>query len=161
MKKISGKLAMVSGTGSKISSKVLYDEWAADYDTDLIEKYGYLAPNITVNKFSASLPNRESSIVDVGCGTGLVGKELVNQGFSNIDGYDISPKMLKIALLSKVYRNLKEIDLNKGLKKITNPYDALICVGSVCSNNTVPFIGSLCWFIVRYDDFVSWLNRKS
>ncbi|MBL6856478.1 MAG: methyltransferase domain-containing protein [Rhodobacteraceae bacterium] len=130
MKKISGKLAMVSGTGSKISSKVLYDEWAVNYDRDLIEKYGYLAPKITVNRFNAFLPNRESSIVDVGCGTGLVGKELANQGFSNIDGYDISPEMLKIALLSKVYKKLKEIDLNKRSKQITNPYDALICVGS-------------------------------
>lgn len=130
MKTPRGKLSRVSGVNSEIDSKTFYDEWAADYDADLIDEYGYSAPKITVNKFSTLLPNRESSIVDVGCGTGLVGKELANQGYSNIDGYDISPEMLKIAHLSKVYRKLKEIDLNKGSKKKSNPYDTLICVGS-------------------------------
>ena len=37
----------------------------------------------------------EARILDFGCGTGLVGKELVKQGCKKIDGIDCSAEMLK------------------------------------------------------------------
>ena len=130
MKKPSGKLAKVSGNSSKINSKVLYDEWAGDYNRDLINEYGYIAPNITVNKFNVLHPNKNIKIIDVGCGTGLVGKELTKLGYLNVHGYDISPKMLKIAKQLGIYKKLKQTDLNKEPLTPTKTYDALICVGS-------------------------------
>lgn len=130
MKKPSGKLAKVSGNSSEIDSKVLYDEWAGDYNRDLINEYGYIAPNITVNKFNVLLPIKDIKIIDVGCGTGLVGKELNKLGYLNIDGYDISPEMLKIAKQLDIYKELKQTDLNEGPLTPTKTYDALICVGS-------------------------------
>ena len=63
MKKPSGKLAKVSGNSSEINSKVLYDEWAGDYNRDLINEYGYIAPNITVNKFNVLLPIKDIKII--------------------------------------------------------------------------------------------------
>ena len=130
MKKPSGKLAKVSGNSSEINSKVLYDEWAGDYNRDLINEYGYIAPSITVNKFNILHPNKNIKIIDVGCGTGLVGKELSKLGYLNVDGYDISPEMLKIAKKLGVYKELKQTDLNKRPFTPTKSYDALICVGS-------------------------------
>ena len=130
MKKPSGKLAKVSGNSSEIDSKVLYDEWAGDYNRDLINEYGYIAPNITVNKFNVLHPNKNIKIIDVGCGTGLVGKELSKLGYLNVDGYDISPEMLKIAKKLSVYKELKQTDLNKQPFTPSKTYDALICVGS-------------------------------
>jgi len=130
MKKLSGKLAKVSVSCSEIDSKMLYDEWAADYNKDLIEEYGYIAPNITVNKFNILLPNENIKIIDVGCGTGLVGRELSKLGYLNIDGYDISPEMLKIARQLDIYKELKQTDLNKRQFTPTKIFDALICVGS-------------------------------
>ena len=53
MKKATGKLAKVSGKNAKVDSKLLYDEWANDYDNDLINEYGYIAPKLTVDKFKA------------------------------------------------------------------------------------------------------------
>jgi len=130
MKKPSGKLAKVSGNSSEIDSKVLSDEWAGDYNRDLINKYGYIAPNITVNKFNIFHPNKNIKIIDVGCGTGLVGKELSKLGYLNVDGYDISPEMLKIAKQLGIYKELKQTDLNKRPFTPTKTYDALVCVGS-------------------------------
>ena len=37
----------------------------------------------------------EVAILDMGCGTGLVGKFLAEKGFTNIHGIDLSKKMLK------------------------------------------------------------------
>jgi predicted TPR repeat methyltransferase len=130
MKKLSGRLAKVSGSSSDIDSKVLYDEWACDYNTDLINEYGYIAPYISVNKFESFHPIKSIEIIDVGCGTGLVGKELDKLGYSNIDGYDISPEMLKIAKQTKIYGKLEQIDLNKRFLLPSKTYDALLCVGS-------------------------------
>ena len=72
MKKISGKLAKVSGHSSKVDSQTLYDQWAGSYNTELINEYGYLAPFITVDKLKNFHLDKNIEIVDVGCGTGLV-----------------------------------------------------------------------------------------
>ena len=37
-------------------------------------------------------------ILDLGCGDGLVGQALKARGFNNISGYDISAKMVSLAL---------------------------------------------------------------
>ena len=130
MKKATGKLAKVSGKNAKVDSKLLYDEWANDYDNDLINEYGYIAPKLTVDKFKALVLKKNLKIIDVGCGTGLVGQELYENGYKNIDGYDISSAMLKIAKQSKFYKELKQIDLNDKPTNLSKTYDVLICVGS-------------------------------
>jgi predicted TPR repeat methyltransferase len=130
MKKATGKLAKVSGKNAKVDSKLLYDEWANDYDNDLINEYGYIAPKLTVDKFKALVLKKNLKIIDVGCGTGLVGQALYENGYKNIDGYDISSEMLKIAKQSKFYKELKQIDLNDKPTNLSETYDVLICVGS-------------------------------
>ena len=130
MRKATGKLAKVSGKNAKVDSKLLYDEWANDYENDLINEYGYIAPKLTVDKFKALVLKKNLKIIDVGCGTGLVGQALYEHGYKNIDGYDISPEMLKIAKQSKFYKELRQIDLNDKLTNLPKNYDVLICVGS-------------------------------
>lgn len=130
MKKISGKLAKVSGHSSKVDSQTLYDQWAGNYNTELINEYGYLAPFITVDKLKNFHLDKNIEIVDVGCGTGLVGVELDKLGYSNIDGYDISQEMLKASKKTKIYKNLKQVDLNLDSFSPRKTYDLLICVGS-------------------------------
>ena len=130
MKKISGKLAKVSGHGSKVDSQTLYDQWAGNYNTELINEYGYIAPFITVDKLKDFHLDKNIEIVDVGCGTGLVGVELHKLGYSNIDGYDISQEMLKAAKKTKIYKSLKQVNLNLDSFSPRKTYDLLICVGS-------------------------------
>jgi len=130
MKKIAGKLAKVSGHGSKVDSQTLYDQWAGRYNTELINEYGYIAPFITVDKLKDFHLDKDIEIIDVGCGTGLVGLELHKLGYSNIDGYDISQEMLKAAKKTKIYKSLKQVDLNLDSFSPNKTYDLLICVGS-------------------------------
>lgn len=130
MKKIAGKLAKVSGHGSKVDSQTLYDQWAGRYNTELINEYGYIAPFITVDKLKNFHLDKDIEIIDVGCGTGLVGLELHKLGYSNIDGYDISQEMLKAAKKTKIYKSLKQVDLNLDSFSPNKTYDLLICVGS-------------------------------
>ena len=51
----------------------------AEYVTRLAEELG--------------LPN-DTPIIDFACGTGLVGKHLNDEGFTNVTGIDVSSKML-------------------------------------------------------------------
>ena len=130
MKKIVGKLAKVSGHGSKVDSQTLYDQWAGSYNRELTNEYGYIAPFITVDKLKDFHLDKDIEIIDVGCGTGLVGLELHKLGYSNIDGYDISQEMLKAAKKTKIYKSLKQVDLNLDSFSSNKTYDLLICVGS-------------------------------
>lgn len=69
-------------------------------------------------------------ILDAGCGTGLCGSALLTAGFSTIDGIDVSQRSLEIASMTKAYRNLTAIDIQRlPLPIPDNHYDGLVCVG--------------------------------
>ena len=73
-----------------------YDEWAQSYDDDLAS-WSYRAPTVVAETVMTRLPAAESAL-DVGCGTGLVGRALRARGFAGrILGLDISPASLEIA----------------------------------------------------------------
>ncbi len=178
MKKPLGKLSKVSGDHSSVDPKKHYDNWAEEYDHELINDYGYIAHKITTSKFRTIVTYKKAQIIDVGCGTGLVGKELKKLGYSNIEGYDISPKMLKKAQKTNAYQGLFELDLNQkktiGLKR----YDALISVGSfgygslniksllnlirLVNSKGVMFIfmNSQPFFSENYEEYLSLLVKK-
>ena len=50
--------------------------------------------------------DKDAQILDMGCGTGLVGVELHKLGYRNIDGLDLSQKCLGVAEGKGVYTNL-------------------------------------------------------
>ena len=51
---------------------------------DYGEITGYVAPKEAVRKLKNILPDRNSLILDVGCGTGLFGRLLKNEGYETI-----------------------------------------------------------------------------
>ena len=63
-----------------------YAEWAPSYDADSMDAFGYRAPDTAADFVAACLPDRESRILDVGAGTGLVGERLLKHGFSRVSG---------------------------------------------------------------------------
>jgi predicted TPR repeat methyltransferase len=75
----------------------------------------------------------DARIMDLGCGTGLVGVELRKRGYKNIDGVDLVPEMLEEAKAKGVYRSLQQGSMGspgcKDLGVAANQYDAVICVG--------------------------------
>jgi len=113
---------------SKSELMEAYNNWAEEYDKDL-DEFGYKAPAETVEYF-VKYVNKGTRIIDVGCGTGLVGELLTARGFGNIDGLDYSENMLEVAKTKNIYKELIHADLSKKLNLSNNLYDALICVGT-------------------------------
>ena len=74
------------------------------------------------------------SVLDLGCGTGLVGKALWERGFRHITGLDISEGMLDQARELSVYENLKEMDLSDAEvfpQNLKNMFEVCTCAGLV------------------------------
>ena len=105
-----------------------YDEWAATYDSDLVDDMGYVAHIDAGNVFMEVGPDKDCAILDVACGTGLAGQYLQSHQYTKIDGVDLSTKMLDIARERSIYRHLFQHDFTRPFES-ENLYDALLCVG--------------------------------
>ncbi len=105
-----------------------YDRWAESYESDLVGDMNYVAHVHAARIFGEFVTNQDVRILDVACGTGLVGDELKKLGFWRIDGTDLSAEMLKVSAERGVYRRTFKHDFTQPLE-ISKRYDALICVG--------------------------------
>ncbi len=105
-----------------------YDSWAASYDADLVDDLDYVAWRAAGDLFAERVAGRDQPILDVACGTGLVGEYLQGLGYAHIDGADFSGEMLAMAENRGVYRELWQHDFTR--PRLPEPgYAALICVG--------------------------------
>jgi predicted TPR repeat methyltransferase len=105
-----------------------YDEWAQSYDDDLTS-WSYQAPSVVAETVVTRHP-AAGSVLDVGCGTGLVGRALRARGFTGqILGLDISRASLEIAQQSGAYDSLEHADLQQRLAVDDDSVDAVVCVG--------------------------------
>ena len=68
-------------------------------------------------------------VMDIGCGTGLVGEALVKYGYTNFDGADFSPGMLQVARQRNIYQQLIQADLTQKTNIADASYIAVICAG--------------------------------
>ena len=99
--------------------------------------HSYSGPAVVAEHFSQKMKDlgytEDARILDLGCGTGLVGEELQKRGYKKIDGVDLMPEMLEQARAKGVYGSLKQGFMGspgcKDLGVDANQYDAVICVG--------------------------------
>ncbi len=128
-------LSRVSHLEDGDSSRDIYDDWSGNYDNHLIDEFGYVSPEIAAQALSDEIDAPQVAIMDYGCGTGLVGQALNQQGFTTIDGIDISQGMLDEARKKQVYRSLICGDLTTRIALDDEIYDAATCIGPVgCSS---------------------------
>ena len=79
-------------------------------------------------------------ILDLGCGTGLVGQHLNERGFENVSGVDVSGKMLEEAAAKNAYKSLDQVKLCTDNFLETFPiahrkkYDFVTAAGLVVNN---------------------------
>ena len=106
-----------SKTNSELTQR--YDEWAKDYDRDLSEIFGWIAPQ-TAADYLAKYVRPESLVLDAGAGTGLVGLALAEHGFKNLTAMDLSEGMLKEARNKKVYKKFDQMVLGQPLSYATD-----------------------------------------
>ncbi len=107
-----------------------YKDWAGDYDTDTVDRFGYVAHISSGNTLHAFVNNPKARVLDAGCGTGLVAEVLAAYGYDNMDALDYSQEMLDEAERKGLYRKYIQADLSKPLDMPDNSYDAIVCTGT-------------------------------
>lgn len=106
-----------------------YDDAAGHYDEVLLSEIGYVSPTICAHAIAPYLPDKESALIDLGCGTGLAGEALSALGYRHIDGVDFSTEMLAVAKARNCYSKLEIADLNAALDISSAGYAAAVSVG--------------------------------
>ena len=116
----------------------LYRDWAGTYDKTMLDGLGYTSPALIAGLLADHLADRDTALLDVGCGTGLAGAELARHGFTTIDGLDYSTEMLSVAGKRGIYRTLIEADLTAPLTLPDGVYGGAICTGTFTHGHVGP-----------------------
>lgn len=95
-----------------------------DFYNDIIIKQGWNG-YIKICGYILQNFDNKISIADIGCGTGETGKLLSLAGYKSVDGYDITPKMVK---QSSNYYN-KSILLDIESTPLPKTYDVILASG--------------------------------
>lgn len=109
-----------------------FDAFAATFDANL-SALGYRAPQLVAELLHAVLPApaRQFDILDLGCGTGLVGP-LVRDWSRHLSGCDLSAGMLEKARRRQAYDSLHHAELVAHLRAHPASFDALVCADTLC-----------------------------
>lgn len=134
-KKIHNRVLKASSSEELMAA---YSEWADNYDGDLLGEMGYVAPMIASKLLQNYLDRKDTRILDAGCGTGIVGELLHQDGYGNIEGLDYSQDMLNKARAKSIYKTLNRGDLTGSLDIEDATYDAIISVGTFTCGHVGP-----------------------
>ena len=109
--------------------KNLFDDYAERFDDSLIKQLGYKLPFLMKELILKLDPKRKAfeKVIDLGCGTGLTGKELRDIS-GNLTGIDISSNMVNKARELDVYDRLIEGDVVDILSSSKEKYDLFIAL---------------------------------
>ena len=115
-----------------------YKDWTAKkkFNKDMIA-WDYTAPMNAVSLIKKYTLKMDIKILDAGCGSGLVGIEMRKNGYTNIDGVDLSQDMIDL-IPKDIYQNLEIADLNQSLKYENHKYDVVMCVGTFTYGHVKP-----------------------
>lgn len=91
--------------------EALFDQYAPEFDSELVGKLAYRVPELLGNALEAVDDRGFAHLVDLGCGTGLMGERLARRA-SFLEGIDISARMLRRAEAKGIYGRLVKADLN-------------------------------------------------
>ena len=118
----------------------LFDDFSPHYDETMLEALSYRA-HLHLRALAEQVLPRLTpprSILDLGCGTGLVGdafKDLAAGG--TLDGIDLAPRMIEAARARGIYQNLILGDLEIVLAKTGPTYDLILAA------DTMIYLGDL------------------
>ena len=139
--------------------KDLYKNWN-DYENDVINLAGYVGHKVTTDTLLKYLKNKQSKILDAGCGTGLVGQILYKNNYKNIAGVDFSQEMIDRALKKNVYQSLSLCDLTKKLEFEDGSFDAIICAGTFTCGHVGPEALNEMVRITKNEGYICFTVRK-
>ncbi len=113
---------MAPGTVAK-----LFDGYASNFDAHLVGKLQYHAPALLSAALRRARENdtRPLDLLDLGCGTGLVGAE-VRDIAGHLTGVDLSPKMIEQAHARGIYHDLHMQEIVGFMDASQRKYDAVL-----------------------------------
>ena len=115
----------------------LFDTYALNFENSLVNKLEYKTPKIITEMIlKKNLNTSLGSVLDLGCGTGLIGDEIKNHS-SNITGIDLSKSMLEQAKVKTIYNELIHKDILEYLSTENLNFDYFI------STDVFIYIGDL------------------
>jgi len=135
----------------------LYSEWASTYDDDVFGKLGFTGSARIAELLAYVLPDRDQPVVDLGCGTGAVGRRLAEIGVTTIDGIDLSPEMLAVAASTGAYRTLTVGDLNDVPTDLKAMYAASVSAGTFTTGHVGPAAVPRLLELLRPGGIVAWV----
>ena len=124
-------------TAPREMTQELFDEYASRFDTQLVGQMKYRVPRRVAEIIAARPSGLDVSVLDLGCGTGLLGVYLGRVAGAFV-GVDLSPKMIEQAARHGIYTELRQGDLLDELQR-TSP-------GSfdyVTANDVFIYVGDL------------------
>ena len=100
--------------------RVLFDGYAATFDTALVEALGYRGPSVLLEAVLSACQARQKpakfkSAIDLGCGTGLVAIAFAER-VDQFVGIDLSPGMIEKARATGLYAEIEVTDMLAGLR---------------------------------------------
>jgi SAM-dependent methyltransferase len=131
------RLERVYGAGSNDELRAIYDDWAGQYDQDLLA-FGYSYPPVIAGLVGRYLRERDAPILDAGAGTGSVGEVLTILGYTCLTGIDLSDGMLAVARAKAVYVELRNQTLGEPLDFADDVFAAAVSAGVLTTGHAPP-----------------------
>lgn len=122
------RVQWVYGSTNNDELEERYDQWAADYDSDLATEFAWNSPQHAADVFAKHV-SKPAKILDAGAGTGLVGECLAEAGYKDLVAMDLSQGMLDEAKKKNIYNDFHQMALGASLDFLSNEFDSVISVG--------------------------------
>lgn len=146
------------GTTESGAVQSYYDDMAARYD-DTLAAWQYRSPEDACDLLAPYLADG-ARVLDVGCGTGLLGRALMQRGALQVDGIDISTASLRHAEERGCYARLIRHDLQVlPLPVPDDGYDAAAAVGVMSYIADAPALMRDLCRAVRRDGVITFTQR--
>ncbi|MBS0406237.1 MAG: methyltransferase domain-containing protein [Proteobacteria bacterium] len=105
----------------------IFDDYATNFDLHLVRGLKYQTPKLIADALLARFPDRKFNLLDLGCGTGLVGVYL-GRIDGHIIGVDLSEKMIEQAARHGIYSRFHRVNVLDALRETpADHYEAISC----------------------------------
>jgi predicted TPR repeat methyltransferase len=104
----------------------IYKNFAASYESRMLEDLKYAGPERMLDAIRGAMGDRDGlSILDLGCGSGLVGASVTKLA-AELTGVDMSPEMIDLAQARNIYDRLEVAEITQWLDRDDTLFDLII-----------------------------------